>query len=160
MRRFDFSPLYRQTIGFEHLANLIEQLATTEGDNGFPPYNIERLAENEYRITMAVAGFSNNDLNIEVKEGTLTVRGEKTADDKGHEYLHRGIAARNFERRFRLADHVEVSGASLETGLLHVDLKREIPEALKPRTIKIDQPAKNGSERLLEGETKKIAVNA
>jgi molecular chaperone IbpA len=159
MRRFDFSPLYRQTIGFEHLANLIEQLASTEGDNGFPPYNIERLGENEYRITMAVAGFSNDDLTIEVKEGTLTVCGEKTADADEHEFLHRGIAARNFERRFRLADYVEVSGAALENGLLHVDLKRELPEAMKPRVIKIGQSARNGSERLIEGETQKVAVS-
>jgi molecular chaperone IbpA len=159
MRRFDFSPLYRQTIGFEHLANLIEQLASTEGDNGFPPYNIERLGENEYRITMAVAGFSNDDLTIEVKEGTLTVRGEKTADADEHEFLHRGIAARNFERRFRLADYVEVSGAALENGLLHVDLKRELPEAMKPRTIKIGHAARNGSERLIEGETQKVAIS-
>jgi molecular chaperone IbpA len=157
MRRFDFSPLYRQTIGFEHLANLIEQLSSAEGDNGFPPYNIERLGENEYRITMAVAGFSENDLNLEVKEGTLSVRGEKPADVQDKEFLHRGIAGRSFERRFRLAEYVEVSGAALENGLLHVDLKREIPEAMKPRTIKIGQAA-NGNGGTIEGETKKIAV--
>lgn len=161
MRRLDFSPLYRQSIGFDHLANLIEQLATSEGDNGFPPYNIERLDENEYRITMAVAGFASDDLNIEVKEGTLSVRGEKKPDTADKAYLHRGIAARNFERRFRLAEHVEVSGAALENGLLHVDLKREIPEAMKPRTIKIDHHgAKNGSGRVLEGEKQKVAVSA
>jgi molecular chaperone IbpA len=159
MRRFDFSPLYRQTIGFDHLANLIEQLASSEGDNGFPPYNIERLGENEYRITMAVAGFAGNDLNIEVKEGTLSVRGEKSAESAEKAYLHRGIAARNFERRFRLADYVEVSGASLENGLLHVDLKREIPEAMKPRTIKIGDASKNGTARI-EGEKQKVAVSA
>lgn len=160
MRRFDFSPLYRQTIGFEHLANLIEQLATTEGDNGFPPYNIERLGENEYRITMAVAGFSNEDLNLEVKEGTLSVRGEKVSNENDREFMHRGIAARNFERRFKLADYVEVSGATLENGLLHVDLKREIPEAMKPRTIKINQGAKSGRDRMIEGETEKVPVSA
>ncbi len=160
MRRFDFSPLYRQTIGFDHLANLVEQLASTESENGFPPYNIELLDENEYRITMAVAGFSNDDLNIEVKEGTLTVRGEKSVEEKDREYLHRGIAARNFERRFRLADHIEASGATLENGLLHVDLKREIPEAMKPRTIKIDKPAKNGHDRVIEGEKEKLSVSA
>ena len=151
MRRFDFSPLYRQSIGFDHLANLVEQLASTEGDNGFPPYNIERLGENEYRITMAVAGFANDDLNLEVKEGTLSVRGEKAPDDKDREFLHRGIAARNFERRFKLADYIEVSGAMLENGLLHVDLNREIPEAMKPRTIKINQSAKNGRDQMIEG---------
>ena len=160
MRRFDFSPLYRQSIGFEHLANLVEQLAATDGDNGYPPYNIERLGENEYRITMAVAGFSNDDLNIEVKEGTPSVRGEKAPEGKDHEYLHRGIAARNFERRFKLADYVEVSGAALEHGLLHVDLKREIPEAMKPRTIKIDQAAKNGSTRVIGSEAEKAPAAA
>lgn len=138
MRRFDLSPLYRSSIGFDHLASIMEQLASNEGDNGFPPYNIERLGENEYRITMAVAGFAQNDLDIEVKEGTLSVRGVKTQEEKDQNYLHRGIAARNFERRFRLADHVEVNGATLENGLLHLDLKREIPEAMKPRSIKID----------------------
>jgi molecular chaperone IbpA len=160
MRRFDFSPLYRQTVGFDHLANLIEQLASTEGDNGFPPYNIERLDENEYRITMAVAGFSNDDLNIEVKEGTLSVRGEKTPETADKEYLHRGIAARNFERRFKLADYVEVSNAVLENGLLHVDLKREIPEAMKPRTIKISQSGKAGGARVIEGEREKATASA
>jgi molecular chaperone IbpA len=157
MRRFDFSPLYRQSIGFEHLANLIEQLTSSETENGFPPYNIERLGENEYRITMAVAGFTNADLTIEVKEGTLTVRGEKGGDAPDKEFLHRGIAARNFERRFRLAEHVEVSGAALEHGLLHVDLKREIPEAMKARTIAISQPAKNGAAKVVDGDAKKIA---
>lgn len=159
MRRFDFSPLYRQSIGFEHLANLIEQLTSSETENGFPPYNIERLGENEYRITMAVAGFTNSDLNIEVKEGTLTVRGEKGGESADKEYLHRGIAARNFERRFRLAEHVEVSGATLEHGLLHVDLKREIPEAMKARTIAIAQPAKSGATKIVDGDaTQKIAA--
>jgi molecular chaperone IbpA len=107
---------------------------------------------------MAVAGFSTDDLNIEVKEGTLSVRGEKGAETKEREYLHRGIAARNFERRFRLADHVEVSGAALEHGFLHVDLKREIPEAMKPRTIKIAKANDNG--RVIEGEKQKLAVSA
>ena len=146
MGRFDLTPLYRSTVGFDHLASILEQLASGDSDNGFPPYNIERLSENEYRITMAVAGFSLDDLSIELKEGTLTVRGEKQAQEKDREYLHRGIAARNFERRFRLADHVEATGASLENGFLHVDLKRELPEAMKPRTIPISKSAaaKNG----------------
>ena len=160
MRRYDFSPLYRQTIGFDHLANLVEQLASAEGDNGFPPYNIERLGENEYRITMAVAGFGNDELNLEVKEGTLAVRGEKAPETKDHNYLHRGIAARNFERRFKLAEYVEVSGAALENGLLHVELKREIPEAMKPRTIKISQSAKNGNARVIQGEAETVSVSA
>ncbi|HKJ62150.1 MAG TPA: Hsp20 family protein [Hyphomicrobiales bacterium] len=152
MRRFDFSPLYRQSVGFDHLANMIEQLASNEGDNGFPPFNIERLGENEYRITMAVAGFSNDDMTLEVKEGTLTVRGEKSGDDKQTEYLHRGIAGRTFERRFRLADYIEVTGASLENGLLHVDLKREIPDAMKPRKIEIALVKGADGKRLIEGE--------
>jgi molecular chaperone IbpA len=160
MRRFDFSPLYRQSIGFEHLANLIEQLSSAESDNGYPPYNIERLDENEYRITMAVAGFASGDLGIEVKEGTLTVRGEKSVEGTEKEYIHRGIAARNFERRFRLAEFVEVSGATLDHGLLHVDLKREIPEAMKPRTIKIGQAGRSGPERVIESEPKKLQVSA
>ncbi len=159
MRRFDLSPLYRQSIGFEHLASLIEQLSSAEGDNGFPPYNIERLGENDYRITMAVAGFSTDDLHIEIKEGTLSVRGEKAGDNTQREYLHRGIAARNFERRFRLADYVEVSGATLEHGFLHVDLKREIPEAMKPRTITIGKPAHTGNGRVIEGQRERVAVS-
>lgn len=157
MRRFDLSPLYRSTIGFDHLANILDQLSSVEGDNGFPPYNIERLSENEYRITMAVAGFSTDDLNIEVKEGTLTVRSEKRPPEAEKEYLHRGIASRNFERRFRLADHVEVTGASLENGLLHLELKRELPEAMKPRTIKINTST---PPRVIDTETQKLRATA
>jgi molecular chaperone IbpA len=148
MRRFDLTPLYKTTIGFDHLASILDQLGSLEGDQGFPPYNIERLSENEYRISMAVAGFSEHDLAIELKEGTLTVRGERRAEEKKREYLHNGIAARAFERRFRLADHVEVSKASMENGLLHIDLKRELPEAMKPRTIAI---AKAGEAKTIEG---------
>jgi molecular chaperone IbpA len=157
MRRFDLTPLFRSSIGFDHLASVMDQLANVEADNGFPPYNIERLGENEYRITMAVAGFSTDDLNIEVKEATLSVRGEKKNELNDREFLHRGIAARNFERRFRLADHVEVTGATLENGFLHVDLKREIPEAMKPRTIKIGKPAQNGS---VAGEAQSLRISA
>lgn len=156
--RLDLSPLYRSTIGFDHLGQLLDQFTSSDGDSGFPPYNIERLAENEYRISMAVAGFGDADLNIEVKEGMLTVRGEKQAQAKDREYLHRGIAARNFERRFRLADHVEVTGATLENGLLHVDLKREIPEAMKPRTIKIGN-ATSGA-RVIDADTQKLRASA
>lgn len=140
MRHFDLTPLYKSTIGFDRFASLIDQVAGFEGEaGGFPPYNIERLAENEYRISMAVAGFSEAELDIEVKENGLTIRGEKkqeTSEQRGN-YLHQGIAARNFERRFQLADYVEVKGAALENGLLHVDLAREVPEALKPRNIEI-----------------------
>jgi molecular chaperone IbpA len=144
MRRFDLSPLYKTSVGFDHLASILDSLGNLDGDQGFPPYNIERMSENEYRVTLAVAGFGESDLMIETKEGTLCIRGEKKPEDKQREYLHSGIAARNFERRFRLADHVEVSGAALENGLLHVDLKREIPEAMKPRTIAIGKGTGNG----------------
>lgn len=144
MRRFDLSPLYKTSVGFDHLASILDSLGKFDGDQGFPPYNIERMSENEYRVTLAVAGFGKSDLMIETKEGTLCIRGEKKPEDKQREYLHSGIAARNFERRFSLADHVEVSGAVLENGLLHVDLKREIPEAMKPRTIAIGKGTGNG----------------
>lgn len=157
MRRFDLTPLFRSSIGFDHLAAVMDQLASVEGDNGFPPYNIERLGENEYRITMAVAGFSIDDLDIEVKEHTLAVRGQKKAEETDRQYLHRGIAARNFERRFRLADYVEVRGATLENGFLHVDLKREIPEAMKPRSIKIDRPAHNDGA---VGDARNLRISA
>src|ERR1700730_1894035 len=111
MRRLDLTPLYKSSIGFDHLASVLDQLSNLDAENGFPPYNIERLAENNYRISMAVAGFGDNDLSIDVKEGTLTIRGEKKGDDKSRQYIHQGIAARNFERRFRLAEYVEVSSA-------------------------------------------------
>lgn len=152
MRRPDLTPLYKTTIGFDHLASILDQLSSLDSDNGFPPYNIERLGENSYRISMAVAGFGENDLSLEVKEGTLTIRGEKKGEERVRQYIHQGIAARNFERRFRLAEYVEVSGATLENGLLHVDLKRELPEAMKPRTIKIVKAQAPQSTRVIEGE--------
>jgi molecular chaperone IbpA len=137
MRTFDLAPLYRSTVGFDRLFSLFDQ-AGHDGAPGYPPYNIERTGDNEYRITVAVAGFSEADVNIEAKENTLTIRGEKQAktEAKG-EVLYQGIAARAFERVFQLADFVQVKGASLENGLLHVDLVREIPEAKKPRQIPI-----------------------
>ena len=138
MRHYDLTPLYRSTVGFDRLGSLLDTLNAYEGDApAYPPYNIERVSENDYRISMAVAGFSDADLEIEVKEHTLSIRGDKQAEQENSTYLHRGIAARSFERRFQLADHVVVKGASLENGLLHVDLVREIPEAMKPRTIEI-----------------------
>jgi len=152
MRRLDLTPLYKTSIGFDHLASILDQLSGFEGDNGFPPYNIERTGENAYRVTMAVAGFSEKDLQIEVKEGLLTIRGQKQADSKERQYIHQGIAARNFERRFRLAEYVEVSGATLENGLLHVDLKRELPEAMKPRVIPIAKAQANGASKAIEGK--------
>jgi molecular chaperone IbpA len=155
MRRLDLTPLYKSSIGFDHLASILDQLSSLDAENGFPPYNIERLGENNYRISMAVAGFGDNDLSIEVKEGTLTIHGEKGGDEKARQYIHQGIAARNFERRFRLAEYVEVSKATLEHGLLHIDLKRELPEAMKPRTISItkEQPS---TPRVIEGDAKEV----
>jgi molecular chaperone IbpA len=138
MRTFDLAPLYRSTVGFDRLFSLFDQAAGHDGAPGYPPYNIERTGDNEYRITVAVAGFSEADVNIEAKENTLTIRGEKQAKTEATgEVLYRGIAARAFERVFQLADFVQVKGASLENGLLHVDLVREIPEAKKPRQIPI-----------------------
>lgn len=136
--RYDLTPLYRSTIGFDRLASLFDQLSAVDGDApSYPPYNIERLAENEYRISMAVAGFSQDELSIGVKENTLTVKGVKTEAEQDRQYLHRGIAARSFERRFQLADHVQVTKADVVNGLLNVNLVREVPEAKKPRQIPI-----------------------
>lgn len=140
MRQVDFSPLYRSTVGFDRLFSMLDQLATSDtAGQSYPPYNIERTGENAYRITIAVAGFSDADLSIEARENTLTVKGEKKAETQrdGAEVLYRGIASRAFERRFQLADHVEVRGASLENGLLHVDLVRVVPEEKRPRQIPI-----------------------
>jgi len=148
MRHFDLTPLYRSTIGFDRLGSLLDTLTSLDGEApSYPPYNIERVDENDYRISMAVAGFGAGDLDIEVKETTLSIRGEKKTEQEDTTFLHRGIASRNFERRFQLADHVVVKGAVLEHGLLHVDLVRELPETMKPRSIpiatkadKADQP--------------------
>jgi molecular chaperone IbpA len=146
MRHFDLTPLYRSTIGFDRLGSLLDTLGSFEGETpSYPPYNIERVGENEYRISMAVAGFGEGDLDIEVKENTLSIRGDKKAEVENTTFLHRGIAARSFERRFQLADHVVVKGATLENGLLHVDLVRELPEAMKPRTVKIT--TKSGADK-------------
>ena len=139
MRTFDLAPLYRSTVGFDRLFSMLDQASGLDQAPTYPPYNIERTGENAYRISVAVAGFGESELSIESKENTLTIRGEKkekTEETKG-EVLHQGIAARAFERRFQLADHVLVTGAALENGLLHVDLVREIPEAKKPRQIPI-----------------------
>jgi len=146
MRTLDFSPLYRSVVGFDRLADLLDA-ATTETTNGYPPYNIERTDENAYRIEIAVAGFKAEDLAIEVKENLLTVQGRKVANDEPKRYLHRGLAERNFERRFQLADYVVVTDASLADGLLSLSLRRELPEALKPRKIEISAPK---SETLIE----------
>ncbi len=140
MRTFDLSPLYRSTVGFDRLFSLLDQTAGFENGATYPPYNIERTGDNSYRVTIAVAGFSESDLTVEAKENTLTVEGEKHPDRDAHsvEVLYQGIAARAFERVFRLAEFVEVKSAKLEKGLLHIDLVREIPEAMKPRTIRIN----------------------
>jgi molecular chaperone IbpA len=145
MRTFDLAPLYRSTVGFDRMFSMLDQLDGVEGAvSGYPPYNIERTAENAYRISLAVAGFTDADLSIEAKENRLTIRGEKQTNDEEQtgEVLYRGIAARTFERNYQLADHVEVKGARLENGLLHVDLVREIPEAMKPRAIPIASSSK------------------
>jgi len=139
VRTFDLSPLYRSTVGFDRLFSMLDKTAGFEGAT-YPPYNIERTAENSYRVTIAVAGFSESELSVEAKENTLTVKGEKAreADTRPAELLYQGIAARAFERVFKLADFVEVKAAKLENGLLHIDLARELPEAMKPRTIRIN----------------------
>ena len=135
MRTFDLAPLYRSTVGFDRLFSMLDGF---EAAPGYPPYNIERTGENDYRITVAVAGFGEKELSIEAKENTLTIKGEKqTKEQTSGEVLYQGIAARAFERQFQLADHVQVKGANLENGLLHVELVREIPEAKKPRQIPI-----------------------
>jgi molecular chaperone IbpA len=140
MRTFDLSPLYRSTVGFDRLFSMLDKTAGFESGSAYPPYNIERTGENSYRVTLAVAGFSESELAIEAKENTLTVKGEKAreASARGSELLYQGIAARSFERVFRLADFVQVKAAKLEHGLLHIDLVRELPEAMKPRTIRIN----------------------
>jgi molecular chaperone IbpA len=153
MRTVDFSPLYRSVVGFDRLAALLDQAATQDSASGYPPYNIERTDENAYRIELAVAGFRPDELTIEVKENLLTVTGRKAANDDARKFLHRGLAERNFERRFQLADYVIVTDAALDNGLLSVSLKRELPEALKPRTIAIST---NG-EKLIEAKSKKAA---
>jgi molecular chaperone IbpA len=149
---FDFSPLYRSTIGFDRFARMLDEMSAFEAP-AYPPYNVERIGDDEYRITMAVAGFGQDDLNIELKQNTLTISGKKTdRSENSGEVLHQGIASRAFERRFQLADFVEVRGADLENGLLHVTLKREIPEAMKPRSIPIN--GKGGTKTI---ESKKAA---
>jgi len=138
MRTFDLAPLYRSTIGFDRLFSMLDQFSSFDGAApGSTPYNMERTGENDYRITLAVAGFGEADLSLEVKENKLTIRGEKGQEAKTGEVLYQGIAARAFERVFQLADYVQVKGATLRNGLLHVDLVREVPEAKKPRTISI-----------------------
>ena len=148
MRTIDFSPLYRSVVGFDRLAQLLET-ASADTATGYPPYNIERTDENTYKIEIAVAGFRADELNIEVKENLLTVQGRKAANDDQRRFLHRGLAERDFDRRFQLADYVIVTEAKLADGLLQISLKRELPEALKARRIEITTP---GQSPLIEGE--------
>ena len=151
MRHIDFAPLYRSTVGFDRLFSMLDGVSQPENGQTYPPYNIERTGENAYRITMAVAGFGDTELSIESRENVLTVKGEKgeQKDEEAYETLYRGIAGRAFERRFQLAEYVEVKGASLKNGLLHIDLVRVIPEAMKPRKIDITTVG-NGNARQIE----------
>ena len=148
MRTFDLAPLYRSTVGFDQLANMMDRVLSNDvAQPSYPPYNIEKTADDAYRISLAVAGFSADDLSIEVKQNALIVTAKKGEESKEKTYLHRGIATRAFERRFHLADHVRVTGASHEDGMLHIELQREIPEALKPRRIEISSGARKAVEQ-------------
>ena len=157
MRTYDLTPFYRSTVGFDRLFSLLDR-AVPETSPGYPPYNIERTGDNSYRITVAVSGFAQGELSIVAKENTLTIKGEKTANENGSkpDVLYRGIAARAFERAFQLADFVLVKNASLENGLLHVDLVREIPEAKKPRSIPITTSAQ--APQVVDGSAEKAAA--
>ena len=158
MRNYDFTPLYRATVGFDRITDLMDRVLSTDvAQPTYPPYNIEKTAENSYRISIAVAGFAQEDLSVEVKENTLHVTARRAADDAGRSYLHRGIATRAFDRRFALADHVRVTGAAHELGMLHIDLVRETPEALKPRRIEIGKGAQDGT-RVIDGLAETVVV--
>lgn len=148
MNTFDFSPLYRSSIGFDRLQRTLDSAVKQDTSNGYPPYNIEQKGEHEYRISMAVAGFGEDELSVEVKDNTLTITGQKKVDNSKPNFLHHGIAARDFERKFQLADFVKTVGADLENGLLHVDLMREIPEEKRPRQIEI----RGGKGRVIENK--------
>ncbi len=142
MNALDFSPLFRSTIGFDRLMRLADAATRNDGANGYPPYNIEKTGEDAYRLTMAVAGFGPEDIDVQVKENALFISAKAKKEEDPSRFLHRGIAQRAFERRFQLADTLKVTGASLDNGLLHVSLVREVPEALKPRTIEIKTGSK------------------
>ena len=150
MRTYDFAPLYRATVGFDRVADMLDRVMTQDASQStYPPYNIEKLDENSYRISVAVAGFSDADLNVEQREHQLVVAAKREKDEDARSYLHRGIATRAFEKRFQLADHVRVTGAVAEHGMLHIDLVREVPEALKPRRIEIGA----GNAKAIEADT-------
>lgn len=144
MRTIDFSPLYRTAIGFDHLFSLLDNsMRSDQKQPTYPPYNIELIGEDRYRITMALAGFDQSEIDIEVEGNSLRINGQKAEDNAESHFLHRGIAARSFERHFQLADHIKVTGATLKNGLLHIELEREVPEALKPRRIEIHSDGNN-----------------
>ena len=145
MTTIDFSPFYRSFIGFDHLATLMDAAARNEKQPAYPPYNIEVTGEDQYRITMAIAGFDLNELSIETEHNTLLVRGQKAQKTEGRKFLHQGIGERNFERKFQLSDYIKVTGAKAEHGLLHIELVREVPEALKPRKINITEGSRQGT---------------
>jgi molecular chaperone IbpA len=154
MRHVDFSPLYRSTVGFDRLFTMLDSLSQPDNGQSYPPYNIERTGDDAYRITMAVAGFTENEISIEAHRNVLTIKAEKSEEQKEEgELLYRGIASRSFERRFQLADHVEVRGAELVNGLLHIDLRRNIPEEMKPRRININ--GKAGNSKQIEAKAEK-----
>jgi molecular chaperone IbpA len=154
--RFDFTPLSRSTIGFDRLFDMLDQMAQHDSGNGYPPYNIERADETHYRVTLAVAGFAEKDLNVELRDGVLTVTGKREESEKGEgtSVLYQGIAGRAFERRFQLAEHVEVRGARLENGLLHIDLEQVVPEEKKPRRIAINGPETAPALKTIAGSAK------
>ena len=155
MNAIDFSPLFRSAIGFDRLARLMDNARNVSDATGYPPYNIEKTGDDAWRVSVAVAGFADTDLSVEVREKSLIVSGRKTADETPRTYLHRGIATRAFERRFHLADHVRVTGATHVDGMLHVDLVREVPEALKPRQIEIAR----GDARAIDVAAEAKSVN-
>lgn len=151
MRNFDFSPLFRSTVGFDRVFDLLDSVGRYDTNQSYPPYNIERVDDTHYRITVAVAGFAEPDLSVEVREGVLTVQGKHSDEAAGKNgFLYQGIAGRAFERRFQLAEHVEVKGAKLENGLLHVDLERVVPEEQKPRRV----PINGANVKVIEGQAK------
>lgn len=154
MQTIDLSPIYRTMVGFDRVANMLDTASRLDGSQGYPPYNIEKVGDNDFRIELAVAGFSEDTLDIESKEGVLTVTGKASATEDGEkrEFLHRGIAERSFIRRFQLADHIVVKGADLQNGLLRIDLERQLPEAMKPRKIAIGGTTQTQAPKVIEGK--------
>ncbi|UXY14911.1 Hsp20 family protein [Chitiniphilus purpureus] len=148
MTAYDFTPLYRSAIGFDRFAQMVDEALRSDAQPNYPPYNIELVSEDQYRISMAVAGFERDELDLEIERDTLRIVGRRQRQDNKSTFLHRGIATRDFEHRFRLADHVKVVGASLNNGLLNIDLVREVPETLKPRKIAIGAPTADNVQRL------------